>query len=99
MNEQYLNIIGLAYRARKVSIGEEVILKDIQFRRAKLILLAEDISNQTKKKLVNKCETYKVPYVEVDDRHTLASAIGKTNRVAIAILDQGFATKIQSLLL
>ncbi|WP_085992378.1 YlxQ family RNA-binding protein [Oceanobacillus senegalensis] len=98
MKSNYLNLIGLAYRARKCSLGEETILKDIQKKRAKLVLLASDTGPQTKKKLTDKCKFYNVPFVVVDDRETLASAIGKSQRVAIAILDAGFANKIQSLL-
>lgn len=99
MNHSYLNIVGLAYRARKVSTGEELITRDIQRNRAKLILIASDISDRTKKQLTNKCKSYDVPYIEVDDRATLAHAIGKSERVAVAILDNGFANKIKSLLL
>ncbi len=91
-------MIGLAYRARKISLGEEAIVKDIRQNRAKLILLASDIGPQTKKKLTDKCKSYNVPYEIVDDRETLSQAIGKSQRVAVAILDAGFATKIQSLL-
>ncbi|WP_404459508.1 YlxQ family RNA-binding protein [Oceanobacillus kapialis] len=94
----YLNMIGLAYRARKLSLGEEAIVKDIRQNRAKLVLLASDIGPQTKKKLTDKCKSYNVPYEIVDDRETLSQAIGKSQRVAVAILDAGFATKIQSLL-
>ncbi|MGY0691598.1 YlxQ family RNA-binding protein [Virgibacillus sp. FSP13] len=98
MKNNYLNMIGLAYRARKCSLGEETIVKDIQQNRAKLVLLANDIGPQTKKKLTDKCKTYDVPFAIVDDRQTLSQAIGKTQRVAVAILDAGFATKIKSLL-
>ncbi|SES76248.1 Ribosomal protein L7Ae [Oceanobacillus limi] len=91
-------MLGLAYRARKCSLGEETIVKDIQKKRAKLVLIANDTGAQTHKKLTDKCNTYNVPYVIVDDRDTLSKAIGKSQRVAIAILDQGFATKIKSLL-
>ncbi len=91
-------MIGLAYRARKISLGEEAIVKDIRQNRAKLILLASDIGPQTRKKLTDKCKSYNVPYEIVDDRETLSQAIGKSQRVAVAILDAGFATKIQSLL-
>ncbi|MFD1171882.1 YlxQ family RNA-binding protein [Oceanobacillus picturae] len=97
-NNSYLNMIGLAYRARKISLGEEAIVKDIRQNRAKLILLASDIGPQTKKKLTDKCKSYNVPYEIVDDREILSQAIGKSQRVAVAILDAGFATKIQSLL-
>lgn len=50
MKSNYLNILGLAYRARKLSIGEETIIKDIQSNRVKLVLLANDIGPQTRKK-------------------------------------------------
>lgn len=49
MNPNYLNIIGLAVRARKCSTGEDTIIKDIRKGRAKLVLLAEDIGPQTKR--------------------------------------------------
>ncbi|MGJ9458897.1 L7Ae/L30e/S12e/Gadd45 family ribosomal protein [Oceanobacillus sp. CF4.6] len=98
MKNNYLNLIGLAQRAGKLSLGEETILKDIRSNRAKLVLLASDIGPQTKKKLTNKCKYYEVPFIIADDRETLSNAIGKSHRVAIAILDAGFATKIKSLL-
>lgn len=91
-------MLGLAYRARKCSLGEETIVKDIQQKRAKLVLMANDVGPQTRKKLLNKCKTYEIPIRIVDDRETLSNAIGKSQRVAVAILDAGFATKIKSLL-
>lgn len=98
MKNNYLNIVGLAFRAGKCSIGEEIIIKDIQKNKAKLVLIASDIGTQTKKKLINKCTSYQIPYEFVADRDTLSQAIGKSQRVAIAILDNGFANKIKSLL-
>ncbi|WP_368654854.1 YlxQ family RNA-binding protein [Ornithinibacillus sp. 4-3] len=98
MKNNYLNIIGLAFRAGKCSIGEETIVKDIQKQKAKLVLIANDTGAQTRKKLTDKCTSYHVPYEIVDDRNTLSHAIGKTHRVAIAILDEGFANKIKLLL-
>lgn len=97
MKSNYLNMVGLAYRARKCSLGEEVV-KDIKKKQAKLVLLANDTGPQTTKKITDKCKTYEVPLRIVDDRETLSHAIGKSERVAIAILDAGFATKIKSLL-
>lgn len=98
MKNNYLNIVGLAYRAKKCSLGEETIVKAIQQKRAKLVLLAQDIGPQTRKKITNKCITYDIPFEIVDDRETLSNAIGKSQRVAVAILDAGFAAKIKSLL-
>ncbi|MCP3031234.1 YlxQ family RNA-binding protein [Halobacillus sp. A1] len=96
--KKYLNILGLAHRAGKLTLGEEHIVKDIQKERAKLVLIADDIGKQTKKKLTDKCSFYHIPCYMVDDRETLSHAIGQSGRVAIAVLDQGFAKKLQSLL-
>lgn len=98
MNPKYLNIIGLAYRARKCTLGEDLILKDIQTNKAKLVLIAKDIGQQTRKKITNKCKYYQVSLIEADDRKTLAEALGKSQTVALAITDQGFAEKLKAML-
>lgn len=51
MNGQWKSLLGLAYRARKVISGEELVLKEVRNKRAKLVLLADDASSNTKKKL------------------------------------------------
>lgn len=91
-------MLGLAFRAGKCTIGEEAIVKNIQQNKIKLLLIANDASANTLKKLTDKCKFYHVPYVVVDDRATLSHAIGKVGRVAVGIHDQGFADKIASLL-
>ncbi|UFU01066.1 YlxQ family RNA-binding protein [Radiobacillus kanasensis] len=99
MSKDYLNLLGLAYRAKKCTLGEESIIRDIQRNKAKLVLLASDIGQQTRKKITDKCTYYKIPWQVVDDRDTLSHALGKSSgRVAVAILDQGFANKLTSLL-
>ncbi|HLS07824.1 L7Ae/L30e/S12e/Gadd45 family ribosomal protein [Lentibacillus sp.] len=98
MKNNYLNLLGLAYRAGKCSLGEDSIVKAVQQKKAKLVLLANDIGPRTRKKLINKCKTYDVPFEIIDDRETLSNAIGKPQRVAVAVLDAGFAAKISSLL-
>ncbi|WP_102335896.1 YlxQ family RNA-binding protein [Salimicrobium jeotgali] len=94
----YLDFLGLAMRAGKITVGEEFIVKDIQSKRAKLVLVAADTGKQTKKKLNDKCSYYQIPIFEVDDRQTISQAIGKSGRVAIAVTEKGFAKKMQSLL-
>lgn len=96
--EKILNLAGLAYRARKVSLGVDTIINDIQKRRVNFVLIATDAQKNSKKQLIDKCRTYAVPYGEVANRQALGSAIGKHERVAIGINDQGFARKFQSLL-
>lgn len=98
MSSAYLNLLGITYRARKCTLGEDLIIKSIQNKQAQIVLIAEDISDQTKKKLVNKCKTYEIDYREVAGREILGQAMGKSDRVAVAITDQGFAKKFRELL-
>ncbi|KGX88405.1 ribosomal L7Ae/L30e/S12e/Gadd45 family protein [Pontibacillus litoralis] len=94
----YLNMLGLAFRAGKCSLGEEAIIREVQRKRAYLVLIAEDIGASTKKKMQDKCRSYEVDLRIVENRDVLSNAIGKTGRVAVAITDKGFASKIKSML-
>ncbi|PKR78662.1 50S ribosomal protein L7ae [Halalkalibacillus sediminis] len=98
MQEKHFNILGLAYRARKIALGEDLILQAIRSKEAKLVVIASDSSENTKKKLTDKCKSYQVPYHLIDNREKLSRALGKDDRVAVAVLDQGFAKKLEQLL-
>ncbi len=91
---KWMSLLGLANRAGKTCSGEELVIREIQRNRAKLVLLASDASHNTKKRITNKCEYYNVPLKVVSDRHALGKSIGKEARVAVAITDQGFSRKM-----
>src|SRR5699024_10598946 len=93
-----LNLAGIAYRARKVTLGVDTIISDIQNGRVSFVLIASDAQKNSKKQLIDKCHTYNVSHAEVANRQALGSAVGKQDRVAIGIMDKGFARKFQSLL-
>jgi ribosomal protein L7Ae-like RNA K-turn-binding protein len=61
---------------------------------AKLIVLAENASGNTKKKFINKAFYYKIPvyiYGCIDD---LSHSTGVVNRAVFAVTDSGFAANI-----
>jgi len=93
-----MSLLGLANRARKIISGEELTVKQIQSGKARLILLSADASANTTKKITDKCNSYEVPYKMVENRHLLGQAIGKEARVVVAVLDDGFAKKMVTLL-
>jgi ribosomal protein L7Ae-like RNA K-turn-binding protein len=95
---QWMSLLGLANRARKIISGEELSVKEIRNGKAKLVLLSADASANTTKKITDKCKSYEVPYKLVEDRHLLGQAIGKEARVVVAVLDDGFARKLITLL-
>lgn len=93
---KWLNTLGLIYRANKLMTGEELVVKGIQKQKIHFVILSVDASDNTKKKLINKCNYYDIPYAIKGDRELLGRAIGKAERVVIGIADIGFAKKIQT---
>ena len=57
--------------------------------------MAEDASENTKKKFRDMCEFYDVPIIFYSDKDTLGHAMGKQFRASLAILDEGFAKGIR----
>lgn len=97
-NKEWMSLLGLSSRARKIVSGEELVVKEIRNARAKLVLLSEDASANTTKKISDKCTYYQIPLRSVNDRYILGQAIGKDARVVVAVTDSGFANKLMSLL-
>ncbi|WP_214740172.1 MULTISPECIES: YlxQ family RNA-binding protein [unclassified Exiguobacterium] len=95
---QWESLLGLAARARKVTMGEEFVLKDVRAGRAKLVILAGDAGASTKKRVTDKCTSYQVPLIEVSDRYTIGAALGKDMRVVVSVTESGFANKLKQLL-
>ena len=83
------NTIGLAMRARKVTIGTEITINGVRNSKVKLVLLASNASKNTKKLVNDKCKTYNVDVIIVDG-DLMSNAIGKNNVKVLGIIDDGF---------
>ena len=95
MLNNVLSLLGLASRARKITSGETLI-HDIRNKKVYFVIIAADASDNTKKKIIDKCNFYKTDYVVDGSSDDLSAAVGKYNRVAVGILDKGFAASIKS---
>ena len=98
MNRQILSLLSLCQRAGKMKTCEDTVEKAIQKKEAKLVIIPEDASDNTKKKFTNKCKHYDVPILITSTKDILSSIIGKDNRSTFAIIDENFANKIHSML-
>ena len=92
--DKALSMLGLAARAGRIVSGEFTVEKEVKSGRAYLVLIAEDASENTRKKFQNLCEFYEVPMRLWYDRERLGHFIGKDFRASVAILDEGFADNI-----
>ena len=96
--KKILNLLGLAKRAGKIIVGEDLLVKALQNKTINLLIIAEDCGKNTTKKLTDKATYYNVKFVKVFTVEEISLAIGMDNRVAIGVTDNGFSKKIRQLL-
>lgn len=95
--QKVLNLLGLAMKAGKVTSGESFSLMEVQSNRAKIVFVANDASENTKKKFLDKCNYYSVPVFFTFSKEEISQSIGKS-RTICSISDKGFSAKLQELL-
>ncbi|MDO4617755.1 MAG: ribosomal L7Ae/L30e/S12e/Gadd45 family protein [Lachnospiraceae bacterium] len=89
-----LSMLGMAARAGKTVSGEFSVEKAVKQGSALLVLLAEDASDNTKKKFNDMCSYRDIPCLLAADKETLGRAIGKEYRACVAVEDENFAKVI-----
>jgi|SRR5690625_1723066 len=94
MNNPIQSTLGLAMRAGKLVAGDEAVMKVIRSGQAQLVIIAHDAAYHARKKMNDKCKSFRIPIAEYGTRAELGSCIGKAERVVIAITDEGFAELI-----
>lgn len=68
--------------------------KAIKDRKAHIVIVASDVSDNTRKKFSDMCEYYKIPIYFYGTKTELGRAIGKEYRATMAIVDQGLSKAI-----
>lgn len=94
MQDRVLSMLGLAAKAGKIASGEFSVEKMVKSKSAYLVIVAQDASDNTKKKFTNMCTYYNVPIYFYADKERLGNAIGKMTRASVAVVDEGFAKAI-----
>ena len=89
-----IGTLGFAMRAGDIACGEFLTEEAIRSGRARLVIVAEDASDNTKKKFRNSCQYYRVPFALYGSKETLGKAVGKEFRASMAVLNPGFAASI-----
>ena len=91
MKKNTLGVIGLAARARAIAIGTNNVLEAVRGKKARLVLIASDVSENTRKTLTDKTAYYSVASEQIDiTAEELGRAVGRDNTAAIAFNDENF---------
>jgi len=97
LNSKLQGMLGLCIRARKVSMGTEEAKKAIRAKKAKLVLLAENASDRTKKDINDICSHYKVDLLCDDFADIFYQLTSRDVMKVMSVNDDGFAREIKAL--
>ena len=90
-----LNTIGICKCANKISYGETLI-KDIKNHNIDIVVICEDTSDNSKKKIIDKCSYYKCEYVVMFTQEEMKKIISRNDPVsAVGIKDSNLAKKFK----
>ena len=96
-NSKILGLVGLAARARNICFGADSVEEEIRKRKAKLVIIAKDSSERTKRKFVTLCEKNEIPICIYENIDNISKAIGKSNKAVIGIKDLNIAKEIEKI--
>lgn len=92
-----LSLLGIARRAGRISWGRDAVEESLGKGKAHLVLVAEDISVKTAAGVRFSAERAGVPVLSIHETiESVSQAIGKRAGI-VAVLDEGFAKKIKTL--
>ena len=99
VKQRILGAVGLASKARKCMTGTDICVELMRADKGKLLLVADNISDNTRKKLVKTAVFHKIPYADTGiDKGELAKAAGKkSDAAAVLFTDSGFVKIIENL--
>ncbi|MBS4539890.1 ribosomal L7Ae/L30e/S12e/Gadd45 family protein [Clostridium sp. D2Q-11] len=94
MNNFY-SFLGIGQKASIIKAGEFKAEEAIKFKRSVLIILAEDASDNTKKKFTNLSEKNNIELLICGNKENLGNALGKNYISVIAVCDKKFSDTLK----
>ena len=98
MNDKFLNLLGMARRCGKLSLGHDAAISAIVKNKAKLCIISSEGSERLKKEMTHACSfrNKNIPVLITEyETLTLSKAIGSKAAV-LTVDDEGFAKALQS---
>lgn len=94
-NDRILSLLGLAIKSGNLVSGEFMTEKAVKGRKAHLVIVSEEASDNTKRNF-QICGFYEVPLYFYETMEELGHCIGKTFRASLAVTSEGLAKSIIS---
>ena len=92
--DKVFGLLSIAAKAGKVVSGSDTAMEEIKKKRARLVILSEDASANTRKLFQDKSSYREIPLTIYGHSEELGRAIGRTPRVVVCVLDEGLSKSI-----
>ncbi|EFD93258.1 ribosomal protein L7Ae [Megasphaera lornae] len=91
VREKILNLLGIAYRARKVLCGDFAVSAYMQKSKVPLLFLASDSGKDNREKYRHWCAQKNITIIDIYTKEELGRAAGNKYHVVIGVTDAGLA--------
>ncbi len=91
---KFRSYMGFAARSKNIQVGYNTALMLIAKRRVKLLIIATDVGDNTKRKLTQKCVNNNIKYRVFGEASELSQMTGNVDKGIFTIVDKGFAESI-----
>lgn len=78
--------------------GTDAVIECIQYKKARIVIVAKDASEKTKKNIEYICNKNNVKILIYGFKDELSHAIGKTNKVVFAVKDKNLSSEIEKII-
>lgn len=94
-----LNMLGMARRANRVSLGHDAALAELKASKSRLILLSSDASERLCDEFAGECSARRIPCLKTAfTMNELGACMGAKTTAVLSIGDAGFAKRITELI-
>lgn len=97
-NKRVLGLLGLCTKAGEISFGTDACIDLIQKNKVKLIIVAEDAADRTKRNFKFLCNKNNIQIVEFGTIEEVSKAIGKKNKAVIGIKNNSLSNEIYKII-
>lgn len=94
MENKILSYMGFAAKARKLVTGYNTCIYMMEKRKIRLLILTEDLAENSVKKMVSAAEQHRVSYRIFGSKEQLSQITGNVEKGIFGITDDNFAKVI-----
>lgn len=91
-------MLGISAKAGKVVCGADATIEDIEKHKVKLVIVAENAADRTKKNMRYICEKNNIPILQFGNIDEISKVIGKNNKAIIGIKSKSLSGEIEKLI-